>query len=89
MIILNICMLVIMLTIKDSGVFVLADQIKLSQLNDLLSKSYYSLMIDETTDIAVLNEMVIYCCYVSNNSVKTAFLKIAELFPECIEKTLL
>ena len=71
---------------------VLADQIKLSQLNDLLRKSYYSLMIDETTDIAVLNEMVIYCRYVSNNSVKTAFLKIAELFngtAECIEKTLL
>ena len=40
----------------------------------------FSLMIDETTDVAVLNEMVIYARYIENGKVSTSFLKICELF---------
>ena len=39
---------------------IMAYQIKKEQLESILSSPFYSLMIDETTDVAVLNEMVIY-----------------------------
>ena len=50
------------------------------QLQGVLSSACFSVMIDETTDVAVLNEMVIYARYVENGKVVTNFLKICELF---------
>jgi hypothetical protein len=37
-------------------------------------------LIDESTDVAVINEMVIYARYMYNGNVATTFLKICELF---------
>ena len=51
------------------------------QLQDLFASPFFSLMIDESTDIAVLNEMVIYARYITPNAdVKTVFMKIVPLF---------
>ena len=50
-------------------------------------------MIDESTDVAVLSEMVVYARYVTaTKTIKTAFLNITDLFngtAETIEKALL
>ena len=59
---------------------VIATQLEEKQLQKALSSDYFSLLIDETTDIAVINEMVIYARYMHNGSVATTFLKICELF---------
>lgn len=43
-------------------------------------------MIDETTDVAVLNEKVIYYVrYIHNSKVATTFLKICERTADAIE----
>lgn len=49
-------------------------------MQGVLSSAYFSLTIDETTDVAVLNVMVIYARYIENGKVATNFLKICELF---------
>ena len=58
---------------------VIATQLEEKQLQNALSSDYFSLLIDETTDVAVINEMVIYARYMYNGSVATTFLKICEL----------
>ena len=73
---------------------VMAHQIEKKRLQDLLSASFYSIMIDETTDIAVLNEMVLYARYLSprDKKVTLSFLKICQLgngLATTIESTLL
>ena len=70
---------------------IMAVQMEKEQLQGVLSSGYFSLMIDETTDVAVLNEMVIYARYIENGKVSTSFLKICELFNgtvDTIETTL-
>ena len=70
---------------------VMATQLE-KKLEDVLSSAFYSLMIDETTDVAVLNEMVIYARYVQSGKVVTTFLNICELSngtADTIETTLL
>ena len=59
---------------------VMAVQIEKEQLQGVLSSAYFSLMIHEITDVAALNEMVIYARYIENGKVATNFLKICELF---------
>jgi hypothetical protein len=59
---------------------VIATQIEEKQLQNALSADYFSLLIDESTDVAVINEMVIYARYMYNGNVATTFLKICELF---------
>ena len=73
---------------------VMAHQIEKKQLQDLLSATFYSIMIDEMTDIAVLNEMVLYARYLSprDKKVTLSFLKICQLgngLATTIESTLL
>lgn len=68
-------------------------QLKLSGSSCKMFCQVFSLMIDETTDVAVLNEMVIYTRYLlpGSNKVTTTFLKICELFngtADTIETTL-
>ena len=59
---------------------VLGDQIETVELENLLKSSFYSIMIDESTDISVINEMVIYGRYIDSSAiVKTSFLKIVQL----------
>ena len=53
---------------------------KKEQLQGAASSACFSLVIDETTDVAVLNEMVIYARYIKNGKVVTNFLKICKLF---------
>ena len=70
---------------------VMAVQIEKDQLQGALSSTYFSLMIYETMDIAVPNEMVIYATYIENGKVATNFLKICKLFngtTDTIETTL-
>ena len=54
-----------MQSIKSQGIIsefiqVMASQIERKQLQDLLSATFYSIMIDETTDVSILNEMIAY-----------------------------
>ena len=66
--------------ITQEFIQVMGTTIEKSQLNDLLSAPFCSLLIDETTDIAVLKEMVIYARFISSDcQVQTVFLKIVEL----------
>ena len=70
---------------KNQGIIgeflqIMAVQIKKEQLQGILSSSYFSLMINEITDVAVLNEMVIYARYIENGKVSTSFLKICEQY---------
>ena len=69
---------------------VMSDQIKQKQLQKVSS---YSIMIDESTDVAILNEIVVYARYISSDGdVKTTFLRISELFngkADTIEKSIL
>ena len=58
---------------------IMAVQIEKEQLQGVTQR-LFSLMIDEITDAAVLNEMVIYARYIENSRVSTSFLKICELF---------
>ena len=69
----------------------MATQIEKEKLQDVLSSKFYSLMIDESTDVAVVNEMVVYARYIKNGKVTTTFMKICELFngtADTIENTL-
>jgi hypothetical protein len=71
----------------------MARQIETDVLEQLISSPYISLMCDETTDIAVLKQMVIYGKYLTNSGeTRTVFLQITDLFDgraETIEKALL
>ena len=59
----------------------LGSQIEEQQLQEVKKSPWFSLMIDESTDVAVLNEMVVYIRYITPNAeVKTSFMKILELF---------
>ena len=61
-------------------------QVEQKKLNDLLASPVFSILIDETTDIAVINEMVIYACFIDLDAhVRTVFLKIVELTNGCAE----
>ena len=69
---------------------IMAVQIEKEQLR-VPSSGCFSLMIDETSDVAVLNEMVICARYIENGKVSTSFLKVCELFngtADTIETTL-
>ena len=71
---------------------VMATQVEKKKLEHVLSSEFFSLMIDESTDIAVVNEMVIYARYVQSGKVATTFLNICELpngTADTIETTLL
>lgn len=73
---------------------VMSDMIEQAQLRDLLaSPVVYSLLVDETTDIAIVKEMVIYARIINSDAqAQTVFLKIVELTngrAETIEKALM
>ena len=72
---------------------VLAKQIEEKQLQELSCSTFFSLMINESTDVAVVNEMVVYARYLTaTKNVKTGFMKIIELLngtAETIETALL
>ena len=66
--------------ITQEFIQIMGSTIERSQLNELLAAPFYSILVDETTDIAVINEMVIYCRFIrSDCQVRTVFLKIVEL----------
>jgi hypothetical protein len=72
---------------------VMGEQVEQEKLNDLLASPVFSILIDETIDIAVINEMVIYARFIDSGSqVRTVFLKIVELhngYAETIESALM
>ena len=72
---------------------VMGDTIEQAQLRDLLASPVYSLLIDETTDRAIIKEMVIYVRFINLDAqIQTAFLRIVELangFAVTIEETLM
>ncbi len=72
---------------------VMGEQLRQDELQHLFSSPCYSIMIDETTDIAIINEMVIYVRYLSPEAeICTSFLAILELnngTAETVEKALL
>ena len=59
---------------------VIGDQMELEILENLLSSPLYSIMIDETTNVAIMKEMVVYVLYLtSEGNVVTSFLSIIQL----------
>ncbi|XP_071169572.1 zinc finger protein 862-like [Mytilus edulis] len=59
---------------------IIAEQIAAPILQDICNSRYYSILIDETTDIAVIKQMTILARYITeNNQVKTSFLGMVEL----------
>ena len=72
---------------------VMGDQVRENQLTELHQSEYYSLMIDKSTDISVIKELVIYARYLSASAeVKNIFLSIVELpngTADVIEKSLI
>ena len=71
----------------------MASQIEKDVLEQLISSPYISLMCDETNDISVLKQIVIYGKYLTNlGDTRTVFLRITDLFDgkaKTIEKALL
>ena len=64
----------------------LGEKVEQDQLEELLASPVFSILIDETTDIAVINEMVIYVHFIDSNAqVHTVFMKIVELPNGCAE----
>ena len=58
----------------------MGDQLRERQLTELCHSDHYSVMIDESTDISVIKELVIYARYLSaSGEVKNVFLSIVEL----------
>lgn len=53
---------------RQELVQLLAQQIEDSQLEAVASSLFYGLMIDETTDISVMKQLVIYGWYASESS---------------------
>lgn len=39
----------------------------------------FSLLVDETTDVSIIKQMIVYGCYISNGETKTQFLGIVKL----------
>ena len=59
---------------------VLGKQIEKSELGHLLQSPFYSIMVDESTDISIAKEMVMYGRYLDSGAViKMSFLRIVEL----------
>ena len=66
-------------TIQES-LKVMGKQLRESQLMELRHCDHYSIMIDESTDVSVIKELVIYARYLSaSGEVKNSFLLIDEL----------
>ena len=47
---------------------VMGEKVEQDKLDDLLASPVFSILIDETTDIAVINEMVVYACFKCSSS---------------------
>lgn len=54
--------------ITQEFIQVMGDMIEQAQLRDLLASPVYSLLIDETTDIAIIKEIVIYAHYIDSEA---------------------
>ena len=71
---------------------VIGEQIEHELLNSVHTSPMYSIMIDETTDVSILKEMVIYVMYLTSEAkVYTGFLTINELpdgTAETVEKNI-
>ena len=54
---------------------VMGEQIEQGKLHDFLASPVFLILINETTDIAVINEMVIYARFIDSGAqVRTVFL---------------
>lgn len=60
-------------------VLALAETVHEPIKEELQSSPVFSLMIDETTDVSILKQMIIYCHYMCKGEVKTCFIGIIEL----------
>lgn len=71
---------------------VIGEQIEAEQLKALVNAPFFSVMVNVSTDVAILKELVIYCRYVaSSGKVHTSFLSILQLFngtAEAVEEAL-
>ena len=57
----------------------LAEVISEDIIKSLKSSPFFALCIDETTDVSITKQLIIYCRYISEGEAKTSFLKITEL----------
>ena len=49
-------------------------------MQDLSSSEHFSLMMDESTDNAILKQLVLVGRYITSSGVKTAYLRIADTY---------
>ena len=64
---------------------VISNQIKQKQLNQVSSSLFFSIIINKSTNVVILNEMVVYARYINDRDVKNTFLRISELFNGKVE----
>ena len=64
---------------KQESVHALADTVAKPIYESLKDSPFFSLCIDETTDVSITKQLIVYARYLVGGSVKTSFVRIVEL----------
>ena len=64
---------------KQELVHALADTIAKPILDSLKASPFFSLCIDETTDVSIIKQLIVYARYLVGGTVSTSFIRILEL----------
>ena len=63
----------------QEGIQALAEVVSRDIVESLQASPFFALCVDETTDVSITKQLIVYCRYVVEREVKTSFLRIAEL----------
>ena len=63
----------------QEGIQALAEVVSRDIVKSLQASPFFALCVDETTDVTVTKQLIVYCRYIVDGEVKTSFLRIAEL----------
>ena len=63
----------------QEGIQALAEVVSWDIVKSLQASPFFALSVDETTDVTITKQLIVYCHYIVEGEVKTSFLRIAEL----------
>ena len=63
----------------QEGIQALAEVVSRDIIKSLQASPFFALCVDETIDVTITKQLIVYCCYIVEGEVKTSFLCIAEL----------
>ena len=63
----------------QEGIQALAEVVSRDIVKSLQASPFFGLCVDETTDVTITKQLIVYCRYIVEGKVKTGFLHIAEL----------